>query len=386
MENLLQRAFELNEEIVFNRRQLHKIPELGMDVPKSNKFIKDQLVKMGYEVQDVGNNGIVVIAGVGEKTILLRADYDGLPIVEETNVDYKSTNGAMHACGHDIHAAMLLGTAKLIKENESLLDCKVKLMFQPGEETATGALDMISGGVLDQVDEAYMIHVMSGRGVESGKVYTTRTGPAMAASTYFKINIKGSGGHGAMPHLAIDPINIASHVVINLQAIISRETNAFDPTIISIGKIEAGSAYNIIPETAIIEGTIRTFGRENFEYVTARVKEISTATAQMYNGHANVEINEIMCSLIQDNTVYQKVIENTKQLIGDENVISIKNLIGTDMIAGSEDFAFISEKVPTACIILGLGTGDDYGLHHCKVTFDESNMYLGAAIFANIVF
>lgn len=386
--NILNDAKLLNDEMIVMivmRRTLHGIPELGMNLPKSNKYITEQLNNLGYDTEQIGVNGITTTIGSGVKTILLRADYDALPIIEQADVEYKSTNGSMHACGHDIHASMLLGVAKILKKYEHELKCKVKILFQPGEETAEGALNMLEAGVIENVDEAYMIHVVSGKNVPSGKILTTRIGAAMATSCLFEIDIHGCGGHGSTPDLTVDPIHIASHIVINLQNIVSREVNVFNPTIISIGKFTASTAYNIIPNTANIQGTTRTFGRENTEFVKDRINTIARSTAEMYRGNAKVKIQEVMPSLIQDETVYTDMIKSANNLFSSKNVISIEEVIGTDMITGSEDFAFISEKVPTACIFLALGTGTDYGIHHPKVTFDESNMYMGTALLADIV-
>ncbi len=384
MIDLIEETKKINDELIEIRRQLHQMPELDMNLPKSKAFIENKLREFNCEPESVGKCGVVVTLGSGEKTILIRADYDGLPIVEAAEVKFKSTNGAMHACGHDIHATMLLGTAKLLKKWEDKLNCRVKLMFQPGEETANGAIDMIAAGVIDDVDAAYMIHVMSGAGIPTGKIITTRVGSAMAASTYFKIDITGQGGHGSTPFLAIDPINIANHLVLNLQTITSRETNIFDPTVISIGKIQAGEAYNIIPQTASLEGTLRTFSKENHQFVTKRIAEIAQATATAFRGKCKIEIKEIMPSLIQSAEIYPQTLTNLEKLFGRENIMSIKEIIGTDMISASEDFAFISEQVPTACLFLALGTGEAYGLHHPKVTFDENYMYMGVSTFCNI--
>lgn len=272
-----------------------------------------------------------------------------------------------------------------MKKFEDQLKCKVKLMFRPGEETANGAKEMIEAGVLEEIDEAYMIHVVSGANIPSGKFLTTCTGPAFAASTYFELNIKGQGGHGSTPVLTVNPVNIANHIAINLQSISSREVNTFEPTVITVGKIEAGEAYNIVPNSAKMQGTIRTFGRKNYEFVTKRITEIAKGTATTFRGECDVQIKEIMPSFIQDEEVYTNTVKNLVELFSAEKVISISEIFGVDMITGSEDFAFVSEQVPSVCLFLGLGVGENFGMHHPKVKFDEENMFMGVAAFLNIV-
>ncbi len=385
MKSIVERALNINDQIVEMRRELHKIPEIGMELPKSYKYITNKLKEFGYEPQEVGAYGIVATIGSGDKTIGLRADYDGLPIVEEADVDYKSENGNMHACGHDINAAMLLGAAKLLKESEANLKCRVKLIFQPGEEIAAGALKMIKAGAYDDVDEAYMNHTVSGRGIPTGKILTTRVGPAMASSATFKLNVKGLGGHGSTPHFTTDPINIASHIILNLQSVISREVNPFDPIILSVGKVIAGSTFNIIPETATVEGTVRTYGADNSKFIIKRIKEVATKTAEMFGGECSVEIEELMPACIQSPVTYPKLINELEMMFGSDAILPIEALLGSDRITGSEDFAYVSERIPAACILIAMGTGNDYGLHQSKVTFDEDQFYMGTAAFMQVV-
>lgn len=237
---------------------------------------------------------------------------------------------------------MLLGTAKLLKKFEDQLKCKVKLMFRPGEETANGAKEMIEAGVLEGIDEAYMIHVVSGANIPSGKFLTTCTGPAFAASTYFELNIKGQGGHGSTPVLTVNPVNIANHIAINLQTITSREMNIFNPAIISIGKIEAGDAYNIIPDKVKLKGTLRSFGRDSFNFVTKRIEEIAKGNATSFRGECDVKIEEIMPSLIQDKELYENTIDTLGKIFNSDQIVPIKDVLGIDKIIGSEDFAFAS--------------------------------------------
>ncbi|MDK2867621.1 MAG: hypothetical protein PWP38_1936, partial [Clostridiales bacterium] len=224
---LLESARGMQEELVAFRRYLHQNPELSLDLPITVNFVKSKLVEMGYEPQDCGKSGIVAIAGGIRpgKVFLIRGDMDALPVEESADVPFKSTNGNMHACGHDLHTAMLLGAAKLLKEMEADIQGQVKLMFQPAEETLAGAKNMIEAGVLTapDVDAAMMIHVMTGFPLPAGKVIVSQAGLTAAASDWFEIHVQGKGGHGAMPNNAVDPINAATHIFQAIQTIHSRE-------------------------------------------------------------------------------------------------------------------------------------------------------------------
>lgn len=267
---------------------------------------------------------------------------------------------------------------------EGELNCRVKLIFQPGEEIAAGALEMIKAGAYDDVDEAYMNHAVSGLGVPTGKILKTRVGPAMASSATFQLIVKGLGGHGSTPHFTTDPINIASHIIINLQSVISREVNAFDPIILSVGRVVAGSSFNIIPETATVEGTVRTYGADNSKFIFKRISEIATKTAEMYGGVCAVEIEENMPACIQSPEAYPRLISMLEEMFGFDTVLPLEKILNSDRITGSEDFAYISEKIPAACILIAMGTGNEYGLHQSKVTFDETKFYMGTAAFMQV--
>lgn len=384
MNDILKESKKLNEELIQIRRELHQIPELDMDLPKSKAFIKNKLVSYGYEPIELDKSGLYAEIGQGEKRIMLRADFDALPILEQTDLKFKSTNGCMHACGHDIHATMLLGTAKLLKKYENELNCKVRLLFQPGEETGIGAQKMIEEGALEGVDESFMIHVVTGKGMPTGKIVTTCTGASTASSTKFDIKIKGKGGHGSTPFMTKDPINAASHMVLNLQTITSREMNVFDPAIISVCKIQGGNNYNIIPDSVALEGTLRTFGNQNVEHFSTRIKQVVEKTADVFDVQAEIDIFELIPSVIQNKDLYLKTIDQLTNLFGKENIMELKDIIGSNKIPGSEDFSFYSQLVPSTCLFLGLATEDEYGLHHPKVSFDEEHIYMGVASFVTI--
>ncbi len=228
--SILKFAENLTEELIAHRRYLHQIPEIHTDLPLTVAYVKQQLVEMGYSPIDCGASGVLAIAGGKNpgKVFLIRADMDALPVSEECDLQFKSTNGCMHACGHDFHTAMLLGAAKILKEHENDICGTVKLMFQPAEETLAGAKMMIDAGILDNpaVDAAMMMHVMVGFPLPTGAVVVGATGAVSAASDWFEINVTGKGGHGAMPENTVDPINIACHIHSGIQALNSREIPA----------------------------------------------------------------------------------------------------------------------------------------------------------------
>ncbi|MCI5587353.1 MAG: M20 family metallopeptidase, partial [Lachnospiraceae bacterium] len=289
MNKIFEEAGKLKDELIDIRRTIHKWPEVGASLPKTKKFVMDKLKEFGYEPQEICESGIVAVLE-GEKpgkTFLLRADMDALAIKEEAPVPFASDNNCMHACGHDMHTTMLLGAAKLLKQHQKEICGKIKLVFQPDEEGFTGAKTMLKAGVLEnpKVDAGMALHVNSG--TPSG-VVLCGLGTCMAGCTLFRIRVKGKGCHGAMPENGVDPINIAAHIFISLQEIISREVTPTMPAVVTIGKFEGGKAPNIIPEEVIMEGTIRTLDRDLSAQIYKRIEEISAQTAALFRGEAVV--------------------------------------------------------------------------------------------------
>ena len=273
----LERAMELKEELTANRRWLHQHPELDLETKETTAFVTEKLREMGCNPVPVSPNGVLVTLGPSTgKTFLLRADMDALPIQEESGLPFaSSTDGKAHCCGHDLHTAMLLGAAKLLKERESELTGTVKLLFQPGEENMKGAKAMIRQGILESphVDAAMAIHVNSV--VPTGKLLVF-TGPACASSDLFTIKIKGRGGHGSTPNKTIDPLNVAAHILISLQELQARELKAGETGVLTIGSIQGGDTFNVIPSEAVMKGTIRTYSSEVQELLIRRMKETCT--------------------------------------------------------------------------------------------------------------
>jgi amidohydrolase len=391
MKNLLKEAKNYEEEIVSARRYLHQNPELHTNLPLTTKYVMDKLTEYGYEPKEICESGIVAIAGGGNpgKTFLIRGDMDALPIEEETDLDFKSTNdGKMHACGHDLHTAMMLGAAKLLKDHESEIEGTVKLMFQPGEETLSGAKLMIESGVLENptVDKAMMIHVASGYPMQSGAVIFLGEGPVTANVDIFEINIKGKGGHGAMPDTTIDPLNVLAHLHIALAEINSREVEPGEVAVLTIGEMKGGSAPNIIPDTAYMKGTIRTYDKNTREFVNKRLEEVANGIAGTFRCTASVK-SEGCPSVINDVDLFNDTIKYTTELIGKESVLDIKKLLGKGKkLNGSEDFGFLSEKIPTLMLALSASVSKEgavYPQHHPKVLFDESVLPIGSALYAN---
>jgi len=390
MSNLLTEAKALQDIIVKDRRYIHQNAELGMDLPVTSAYIMKRLKEMGYAPEIIAGSGVVALAGGKKpgKVILLRADIDALPIFEENDLEYKSKTENMHACGHDVHGAMLLGAAKLLKEHEDEIEGTVKLMFQPGEERLAGAKALIEAGVLEhpKVDAAAMIHIFSGMPMESGTLVVADSGYSSSSGDMFHIDIQGKGGHGAMPQDSIDPLNIASHIFIALQEIIAREVAPSNTAVITIGQMHGGNAANIIPDTAFIEGTIRAFDKNARELMKNRVVEISKGIASVFRAEAAVEYRMECPSVYNDASLSALAIKVNKELLGENNVISFSDVFPGGKMTGSEDFGYISEKVPSIMMALGGGSPEEgypYPQHHPKVNFNEDVFYVGSAVYAN---
>jgi hippurate hydrolase len=393
LKNILEEAKRLQPVLVEHRRYLHEHAEIEFDLPVTVEYVTDKLKELGYEPQPIGCSGITVTVGKQSgKTILLRADMDALPIEEQTELSFKACNGNMHACGHDLHTSMLLGAAKLLKEHEDELKGCVKLIFQPNEEALGGAKNMIESGLLEnpKVDVAMMIHVQTGLPfpIPAGALLTMPAGPALASADWFTITVQGKGGHGGNPQFAVDPINVACHIHLALQTINSRETPALDPAVITVGSLHGGDTNNVIPDTAVMKGTIRAFGKENRAYIKKRLEEISKGIAETFRATAEVEYTTECPCLFIDGKLEGQIEQYSRELFGNEAVINLGSIAGGAYAknTGSEDFAFVSDKVPTAAVFIAAGSipmGYPYGNHHPKVLFDENALCVGTAVYVN---
>ena len=388
-QDLLQEAKQLQPELLQCRRTIHRHPETGFDLQETKALVKRQLTEMGYSPQECGKCGLVALAGGKKKgrTILIRADMDALPIEEEAEVEYRSeTPGRMHGCGHDMHTAMLLGAAKLLKAHEDELEGTVKLMFQPAEELFQGADDMIGAGVLENphVDAAVMIHVVPGLPLPSGIVLVPGAGTGMASCQQYRIVVKGKGGHGAMPHVSVDPITAAAHIHLALQEINSRELGPDEFGVFTTGMFRAGDASNIIPDTAEMRGTIRTADLAVNEKIKTRIREIAQGVGGAMRTEVSVDFFDFCPPMLADGALSECGLGYMKELLGD-GAMSMAALGGPKVGGGSEDFAFVSCKVPTVGMFLSAGSpkeGYAYSQHHPKVTFDDSILYRGSAAYA----
>lgn len=393
MKILLDESKELQDTLVCHRRYLHENPEIHLNLPMTTTYVLNKLKEIGYAPKEICKSGILAIAGGKKpgKTFLIRADMDALPIVEETDLPFKAHASYMHACGHDMHTAMLLGAAKLLKKHENEIEGTIKLMFQPAEETLTGAKNMIDAGILENptVDAAMMIHVAPGSPFDSGMCLINSGNVAASASDWFKISVQGKGGHGASPQCTIDPLNIVSHIHLALQEINSRELAPSDTDVLTVGQIHGGNTSNVIPDTAYLSGTIRTFSKENRDFIKKRLEEISTGIAKIFRATATVEYERSCPTLVNNTNLVNEFKKYSKALLGDDKIVDIFETFGNKAVSmfGSEDFSYISELVPSVMVSLTTGSiknGYTYPPHHPKVIFDESPLYIGAAIYANM--
>lgn len=396
---ILEKAKNMQNDLVAHRRFLHTHPGVGFDLQETYQYVYDQLVQMGYSPNSYGRCGLIASCGHAEKgkTILLRADMDALPMQEEADVDFKSTNGNMHACGHDMHTTMLLGAARMLKDMENDLNGRVILLFQPSEETFEGAKDMIDAGVLRDTnpDAALMIHVTAGMPFETGSVIVCNGGVSAPAADYFEINIQGKGCHGSMPQMGIDPITVAAHIITGLQQIHARELSMSDEVAITFGSIHAGNASNVIPDTATLGGTIRTYDEETRAFVKERMEEIITSIATAFRATATLNFTSGCPTLVNDGTLSKEVTGYMKELLGPYMAFSQAELTvmaaaqgaggkKAAKSAGSEDFAYFSQEVPAIMLAMAAGKAADghtFPQHHPKVTFDEKALAFGTAVF-----
>lgn len=378
-ENILQNIEKNNQWFINTRRELHKIPELDFELPKTVAYVTSLLDEMGLTYKTgVGKSGIVVdIEGKNKDiTIALRADMDALPILECGNKEYSSTiSGHMHACGHDVHTAILLGVAKTISENRDSLPCNVRLLFQPAEETTGGALPMIEDGCLEGVDAIFGLHVDPT--IECG-VIGIKYGAYCASSTDVIIEVEGKSCHGAYPSQGIDAIVATCGIVTNLQSVISRNIDSRDSAVLSFGKIIGGEKENIVAQNVRVSGTLRTLSPEIKNKVKERVKEMVEFTAKGYGATGKVTYKDSYTALINHDEYIDIVKENGKELLGDSGIY-VKALANM----GVEDFAYFVEKVPGAFFNLGVGNkkkGITAPLHNDKFDIDEDSLKTGVAL------
>lgn len=392
-EKILQEAVELETQLLETRRYLHTHPGTGFDIADTVSYVKQELISMGYEPKECGKAGLVALAGGKKpgKVFLLRADMDALPMKEEADVDFASQNGKMHACGHDMHTTMLLGAARLLKAHEDEIQGTVKLMFQPAEEIFEGSHDMIEAGVLKNpdVDGALMIHVMAGLPIPAGTIVSSDGGVSAPAADYFYIHVQGKGCHGSMPNNGVDPITVAAHIITALQEIQARELGLSDDAVLTIGTIQAGNAANVIPDTAEMSGTIRTYDEDTRAFLKQRIQEIVSGIASSFRATATVTYGSGCPTLLNNPDLAVCTANYVKELLGPTKAFTAGQLNAMSgagkapKSTGSEDFAYVSQEVPSIMFALAAGQpekGYCYPQHHPKVKFDESVLPSGSAV------
>ena len=382
---VVNRIADFAPEMTAWRRHLHQIPELALDLPKTAAFVAERLREFGVDElhEGIAQTGMVAIINgqghdaPGAKTIGLRADMDALPIPEETGVDYVSGHeGNMHACGHDGHTTMLLGAAKYLAETRNFSG-RVALIFQPAEEAIGGARIMVEEGIMDRfgINEVYALHNAPGLPVGA---FLTTPGPIMAAVDTFHIYIQGQGGHGAMPHETRDPVMAACGIAQAIQTIVSRNHYALQDLVVSVTQIHTGTVDNVIPDTAYINGTVRTFDPEVQKMVMRRMEEIVTGQAASYGVEARLDYEVGYPATINEPKKTDFAAEVAREISGADNV---EAEAGREM--GAEDFSYMLEARPGA--FLFLGQGDTAGLHHPKYDFNDEIAPIGASFFARLV-
>jgi len=364
------------------RRAIHADPELGLDLPKTTAKVKAALAGLPLEIREgPSTSGIIAIlrGPANGRTVLLRGDMDALPLTEDTGLDFRSKiGGAMHACGHDTHVAMLVGAAKALCAERERLAGSVMFMFQPGEEGWHGARFMLDDGLIDPLpDAAFALHISPN--MPTG-VIASRAGSLLASSDKIRVKVKGRGGHASMPHDALDPIPIACEIVLALQAFITRRVPVFDPAVLTIARIEAGTTDNIIPEFARLWGTIRTQSERTRQLVLDGVLEVARHIGKAHGAEVDASIEHGFPVTLNNAGVVDLVESTAKALFGEHGFIRMPN-----PMMGAEDFSYILQKAPGAMAFLGAAPeGGDYhtccALHSNKMVLDETVMARGIAM------
>jgi len=380
--NIRSEIKDIEKNIIDWRRDFHQYPELGFDEYRTSKIIGETLKEMGLAPQmNVGKTGVIADLTFGQgPTIGLRADMDALPMQETSGLDFSSKHdGVMHACGHDGHMAMLLGTAKALTQNRNSFNGTVRFIFQPAEEGAGGARYMIEDGCLDGVDEIYGIHVWNYQPV--GEVGIT-DGPVLAAADMFEINIKGIGGHGAAPQGTVDAVVVSSHLVQALQTIVSRNTNPLESTVVTIGTINGGHNFNIIADEVTLTGTARAYTEENRNLIKTRMAEIIDGVAKTFEAEISFDYEDGYPPTINHTDPVNKVLKAAERVVGEKAGMPYLSM-------GGEDFSYYLQKIPGCFFFVGSAPNDQELFetpHHCShFTMDERALLVGPSIYLNLV-
>lgn len=396
-EQIKKRAYELKDRIIEDRRYLHRIPEIGTDLPETSAYVKQRLDEMGIPWKDCGGplpdkmtedfveagfprmekeTGVTAVIGHGSPCILLRADMDALPVREENELAYRACGSAGHMCGHDGHAAMLLGAAQILKENEAELNGSVKLMFQPGEETGAGARIMTENGALEEpkVDAAFGLHVQP---TETTGNVGYAVGVNSASLDTFILKIRGRGGHSSQPQLCTDPLMIMNQVYQALNLLVTREADPAAMVTLTCGVAKGGTAVNIIPDSAELHIGMRTLDVQAAEYLRQRIPEVIDHYVRAWNAEYELTVFHTPCTF-SDSELCRSAVPHIGEIVGDENVHQIPPMTGT------EDFGYVTKEVPGMFAFIGAGQPGNAPLHSPNMVLDEEVLPLGAAIHANV--
>ncbi len=373
----------LQDEMTRWRRDIHAHPELGFEETRTSDIVAKRLAEFGIEVhRGIGKTGVVGVlrAGNGTRSIGLRADMDALPIVEANTFEHRSSHdGVMHACGHDGNTTMLLGAAKYLAERRNF-DGVVNFIFQPAEEGIGGARAMIADGLFEKFPCEAIFGMHNRPGLPVGK-FAVRAGPMMAGGAFFDIRVTGKGAHGARPEAGVDSVLVASHIAIALQSIVSRNVRPVEAAVVSVTQIHGGDAYNVIPQTATLSGTARTFTREVMELIETRMRRIAKGTAEAFGATAETDFRVTFAPTVNDEREADFAAGVCAEVVGTENVNRNPNLI-----VASEDFSFMLVKVPGCYFNIGNGAGEGAcEVHNPSYDFNDEALALGASVFARIV-
>ncbi|MEV0699197.1 M20 family metallopeptidase [Saccharopolyspora sp. NPDC050389] len=387
LSTLLDDARALHPDLVQIRHGLHGIPELGLQLPRTQERVLSELDGLGLEVstgESVSSVTAVLRGARPGPTVLLRGDMDALPVAEETGLDFAATDGRMHACGHDLHTTMLLGAAKLLAPRRDQLSGDVVFMFQPGEEGYDGAARMIEEGLLDasgrKPDAAYALHVMSSW-IKQG-VFTTRGGPMLSASNRLRVTVRGSGGHGSAPFRAVDPVPVACEMVLALQSFVTRRFDIFDPVVLTVGMIHGGTQENVIPDEVTFAATVRSFSPQAQAVVKDGSIRVCEGIAAAHGAELDAEFVELYPVTVNDVAETSFVTDTLRELHGEERFAPAPN-----PVAGSEDFSRVLDEVPGAMIALGacpddLDVANAPNTHSPRAQFDDAVLGDGAVAYA----
>ena len=382
-------AAGVQDDLVHLRRALHQIPELGLTLPRTQEHVLAALDGLPLEIStgDSLSSVTAVLRGgsPGGRSVLLRGDMDALPVVERTDAPFAATGDTMHACGHDLHTAMLVGAARVLTAQRSALAGDVVFMFQPGEEGHDGARHMVSEGVLDaagrRIDAAFAIHVTSSL-LPAGQ-FASRTGTIMSAADTLRVTVRGAGGHGSAPHRAKDPIPAACEMVAALQTFVTRRFDVFDPVIVTVGSFHAGTLFNVIPDSASFEATVRSFSRVAHERLLAEITSVCTGIGTAYGLEVDAKIEELYPVTVNAGSQVDLARASVTEHHGDDRWTDLPH-----PLSGSEDFSRVLDEVPGVIVFLGATPADRDPAtapfnHSPEAAFDEAVMADGVTLYAD---